>query len=247
MKKLIIDYTPFCTRAALVEDGEVIDFSVERSSGKGLVGNIYKGKVENVIGGMQACFVNIGQERNGFLYTGDDKNGARSTQKKAASAGDLIMCQVVKEPYAQKGARLTTDITLPGFFVVLMPVTDFIGISRKIEDPRRRAYLENTIKAMLPEGMGCIVRSAAEKTSVHTVKVEIENLIERWQKIKIDYANASEGELVFEEASLLKRALRDTFNEDWDQVVINDEKMAKSLEKEFANFKCEVYTGAKTS
>lgn len=245
MKKLIIDYTPFCTRAALVEDGEVIDFSVERSSGKGLVGNIYKGKVENVIGGMQACFVNIGQERNGFLYTGDDKNGARSTQKKAASAGDLIMCQVVKEPYAQKGARLTTDITLPGFFVVLMPVTDFIGISRKIEDPRRRAYLENTIKAMLPEGMGCIVRSAAEKTSMYTVKVEIENLIERWQKIKIDYANASEGELVFEEASLLKRALRDTFNEDWDQVVINDEKMAKSLEKEFANFKCEVYTGAK--
>lgn len=81
-EKLIIDYTPFCTRAALVEDGEVIDFSVERSSGKGLVGNIYKGKVENVIGGMQACFVNIGQERNGFLYTGDDKNGARSTQKK---------------------------------------------------------------------------------------------------------------------------------------------------------------------
>ena len=77
MKKLIIDYTPFCTRAALVEDGEMIDFSVERSSGKGLVGNIYKGKVENVIGGMQACFVNIGQERNGFLYTGDGENGAK--------------------------------------------------------------------------------------------------------------------------------------------------------------------------
>lgn len=245
MKKLIIDYTPFCTRAALVEDGEMIDFSVERSSGKGLVGNIYKGKVENVIGGMQACFVNIGQERNGFLYTGDGENGAKVSTKKNASAGDLIMCQVVKEPYGQKGARLTTEITLPGFYVVLMPVSDFIGISRKIEDPKRRAYLEKVLSALLPVGMGCIVRSAADKTGIDTIKAELDTLLERWDKIKKDYANAREGELVFEEASLLKRVLRDTFNEDWDQVIVNDENVAKRLEKELNGLKCEVYTGAK--
>ena len=245
MKKLIIDYTPFCTRAALVEDGEMIDFSVERSSGKGLVGNIYKGKVENVIGGMQACFVNIGQERNGFLYTGDGENGAKAQTKKNVSAGDLIMCQVVKEPYGQKGARLTTEITLPGFYVVLMPVSDFIGISRKIEDPKRRAYLEKVLKALLPVGMGCIVRSAADKTGIGTIKAELDTLLERWDKIKKDYAAAREGDLVFEEASLLKRALRDTFNEDWDQVIVNDENVAKRLEKELNGLKCEVYTGAK--
>ena len=245
MKKLIIDYTPFCTRAALVEDGEMIDFSVERSSGKGLVGNIYKGKVENVIGGMQACFVNIGQERNGFLYTGDGENGAKAQMKRNVSAGDLIMCQVVKEPYGQKGARLTTEITLPGFYDVLMPVSDFIGISRKIEDPKRRAYLEKVLRALLPDGMGCIVRSAADKTGVGTIKAELDTLLERWDKIKKDYANASEGDLVFEEASLLKRALRDTFNEDWDQVIVNDENVAKRLEKELNGLKCEVYTGAK--
>lgn len=245
MKKLIIDYTPFCTRAALVEDGEMIDFSVERSSGKGLVGNIYKGKVENVIGGMQACFVNIGQERNGFLYTGDGENGAKAPTKKNASAGDFIMCQVVKEPYGQKGARLTTEITLPGFYVVLMPVSDFIGISRKIEDPKRRAYLEKVMSALLPVGMGCIVRSAADKTGIGTIKAELDTLLERWDKIKKDYANAREGDLIFEEASLLKRALRDTFNEDWDQVIVNDGNVAKRLEKELNGLKCEVYTGAK--
>ena len=128
MKQLVLDYTPFCTRAALVEDGEMIDFSVERASVRGIVGNIYKGKVENVLGGMQAAFVNIGQERNGFLYMGDTLVDSRCLNSKMppkrfnVSAGDVIMCQVVKDSFGQKGARLTMDITLPGYYVILLPL-----------------------------------------------------------------------------------------------------------------------------
>lgn len=245
MKNLIIDYTPFCTRVALVEDGEMIEFSVERSSGKGIVGNVYKGRVENVICGMQASFVNIGQERNGFLFTGDEDGDQKpvASKKRKVSPGDVIMCQAVKEPYAQKGARLTTDIALPGFFLVLMPTTDFIGVSRKIENPQRRDYLEKTARTLLPEGMGCIIRSAAEKTSDENIKNELDVLLERWEKIKADYARAGETELVFEEASMFERALRDTFGEDVQRIVVNDEGIAKRLEKKFEGLKCEVYSG----
>lgn len=249
MKQLILDYTPYCTRVALVENGEMKDFSVERASVRGIVGNIYKGKVENVVGGMQAAFVNIGEDRNGFLYVGDslvDSRGLQTVMPKNAvfnvSAGDIIMCQAVKEPFGQKGARLTTDVTLPGYYLVLLPLSDFIGVSRKIEDPKRRAYLEQYVKSICPEGMGAIIRSAANKASDKDMLNEIEVLLNRWEKVKRDYACASEKSLVFEEASLFERALRDSFNEEVDQVVVNDAKIAKQLQGKVGR-RVELYEG----
>ena len=249
MKQLVLDYTPFCTRAALVEDGEMIDFSVERASVRGIVGNIYKGKVENVLGGMQAAFVNIGQERNGFLYMGDTLVDSRCLNSKMppkrfnVSAGDVIMCQVVKDSFGQKGARLTMDITLPGYYVILLPLSVFFGVSRKIENSERRTHLEDFVRSVCPEGMGCIIRSAAKKASDKDITEEIERLILLWHKVQEDYKRTPEKEVVFEDASLFERALRETFSEDVDKVIVNDERIAKILEGKVGEAKCEVYDG----
>lgn len=249
MKQLVLDYTPFCTRAALVEDGEMIDFSVERASVRGIVGNIYKGKVENVLGGMQAAFVNIGQERNGFLYMGDTLADSRCLNNQMpqkrfnVSPGDVIMCQVVKDSFGQKGARLTMDVTLPGYYIILLPLSSFFGISRKIVNAERRAYLEEFVRSVCPDGMGCIIRSASKNADEKDIVHEINRLTELWQKILCDYKKADEKSIVFEDASLFERALRETFSEDVDKVIVNDERIAKFLEGKIGREKCEVYDG----
>lgn len=251
MKQIVLDYTPFCTRAAYVEDGELLEFSVEKTSVRGLVGNIYKGKVENVLGGMKAAFVNIGLERNGFLYVGDslvDSKGLHNAMPQKhfnISAGDTILCQVVKDQFGQKGARLTTDITLPGYYIVFLPTSDYIGVSRKIENVKRREYLEQYVKSICPVGMGAIIRTAAENASDIDIKREISRLAELWSKIEDDFKRAQEKSLVFEDASLFERALRETFSEDIDTVVVNDEMVAKQLEGKVGKAKIEVYNGAR--
>ncbi|MEG1662751.1 MAG: Rne/Rng family ribonuclease [Clostridia bacterium] len=251
MKQLLIDYNPFCVRVALCENGELIDFSVERAYMRGLVGNIYKGKVENVISGMKAAFVNIGLEKNGFLYVGDslvDSCGLADARQFAplnVSAGDTIMCQVVKDEFGTKGARLTTDVTLPGYFLVLLPRSTFIGVSRKIEDPERREYLEGYVKTLCPPNMGFIIRSAAYKASNVDIKTEADKLVELWEKIQQDYYKTEVKSLVFKDAELLERAIRDTFSEDVDSVIVNEPLVAKQLEGKVGNATIEIYSGAK--
>lgn len=237
MKSLILDYTPFCTRAAIVEDRKLVDFSIERSDVRGIVGNIYKGKVENVVGGMQAAFVNIGEERNGFLYVGDTlvdsrglAGGAPQEKSFNVSAGDIIMCQAVKDPYGQKGARISVDITLPGSYLVLMPLYVFAGVSRKIEDAKRRAYLEEYVRSICPEGMGFIVRTGANRATDEELANEIKELVATWEKILKDFASAKVGSVVYEESNLFERALRETLYADVDEVVVNDETVQKKLQ-----------------
>ncbi len=249
MKQLILDYTPYCTRAALVENGELIDFSVERTNVRGLVGNIYKGRVENVLEGMKAAFVNIGLERNGFLFVGDsrvDRSRIQSVMPRRAkqvSPGDVIMCQVVKDQFGTKGARLATDITLPGYYLVLLPDSGFIGVSRKIEDDERREYLEQLVTSVCPHGMGFIIRSAADKANDRDIVVEASLLLNLWEKIQSDFASAPEKSMVFEEMTLFERALRDTFNEDVDKVYVNDAGVQKALVGRVGKAKIEMYEG----
>lgn len=250
MKQIILDYTTYCTRAALVEDGEMIDFSVERTSARGLVGNIYKGKVENVLNGMKAAFVNIGLERNGFLYVGEsrvDKAGLQSLPPNKSvsnlSPGDVIMCQVTKDMFGQKGPRLTTDVTLPGYYLVLLTNSNFIGISRKIEDDKRREYLEQLVKSLCPPNKGFIIRSAAVRAKDSEIIKEAADLIEMWKRIELSYVSTPQKHIVFEEASLFERALRDTFSEDVDSVVVNDEMVADRLKGKVGRASIEVYRG----
>lgn len=135
------------------------------------------------------------------------------------------------------------DITLPGYYVILLPTSAFFGISRKIEDGQRRAYLEDFVRSVCPKGMGCIVRSASKNADEKYIAEEIATLAKEWEEILCAYNNASEKSMVFEEASLFERALRETFSEDIDKIVVNNEDIAKVLNGKMGRERCEVYTG----
>ncbi len=251
MKQLIMDYTPYVTRVALVEDGELIEFAVERAMAKGIVGNIYKGKVENVLGGMKAAFVNIGLERNGFLYFGDSLVDSKRLhdeipkKKYHYSAGDIVMCQAIKDQFGQKGARLTTDISLPGYFLVFLPTSVFLGVSRKIDNPKRREYLEQLVKTVCPQDCGFIIRSAADNASDEDIIAEAKRLVELWQKVQTDFVKTPEKGIVFEECTLFERALRDSFSFAVDKVVVNDAIVADAI-KRMGTHEVELYAGERS-
>ena len=249
MKDLIIDYTPGIVRAALVEDKILERFSVERSARMGIVGNVYKGKVDNVVSGMKAAFVNIGLDKKGFLHVGESLvDGGRLVSGKEPtpinlSPGDVIMCQVVKDEFGTKGARLTTEISFAGYFLVFMPTTSFVGISRKIKSEERRAYLEALIKSVCTNNTGFILRSAADKASDEEIKAEASALFELWQKVQNKYHSSSTPALVFQEAELLERAVRDNLSTGFDRVIVNDKEVAEHLSKGVNDVKVEVYDG----
>ena len=238
MKRLFIDYNPYFVRAALAEDGELVEFGVEHVTARSHVGNIYRGKVENVLGGMKAAFVNIGLERNGFLYTGDGAEGERKL-----SPGDEVMCQVVKEQLGAKGARLTTDVTLPGYTLVLLPTGGFRGVSRKIENDAGRARLEKLVSSVCPQEMGFIVRSAAVKATDEQILREFDNLMAMWKRICDDYAKASPASVVFREAQLLERVIRDNYSEEVDKIVVNEAFLAERLSARMQKVEVEYYSG----
>ena len=174
-KEIVIDQEKGLTRVAVLEDDELCEFYLEREGAEKQAGNIYKGRVQNVLPGMQAAFVDIGTDRNAFLYLGEPELDKRDfvfggegeapriqRPKKPVKSGQEIMVQVIKEPDATKGARITTHITLPGRYVVLAPSVDYVGVSRRIRDDAERQRLKEEAERVQPEGMGLIVRTAAE-------------------------------------------------------------------------------------
>ncbi len=174
-REILVDINPHQTRVGMLEDGELAELYVERTGRERLVGNIYKGCVQNVLPGMQAAFVDIGLEKNAFLYAGDinadksvfdfpDSHQSDKFEKNIVDMvrqGQEIILQVVKEPVGTKGARVTTNITLPGRTLVLVPTVNYIGVSRRIEDEAERTRLRETIERIKPAEMGVIVRTAA--------------------------------------------------------------------------------------
>ena len=156
MKRILIDVHPSSTKVCIVKDGLLEEFWVERKNINKLVGNIYKGKVMNVLPGMQAAFVNIGLERNAFLYAGDividgEKLEGAEQLKINLKAGDSVLCQVEKDQFGTKGARITTNITLPGRVLVYMPQIDYVGVSHKITDEKTKERLVKLAKEIKPE------------------------------------------------------------------------------------------------
>ena len=237
MKRLFIECNPYFVRVALAEDGELIEFGAEHVAERSHVGNIYKGKVENVLGGMKAAFVNVGLERNGFLYIGDDEESAK------VSAGDIVMCQVVKEQMGTKGARLSRDISIAGYALVLLPGGGFRGVSRKIESDEGRARLEKLVAAACPQEMGFIVRSAAVKATDAEILAELDSLVKIWRRVEDDYRKAAPGSLVFREAQLIERTIRDNFAEEVDKIVVDDPILAETLSSRMRGVEVEYYSG----
>ncbi len=236
-KEIIVDINPYQTRVVLLEDGAPGEIFIERRGRERLVGNIYKGKVQNVLPGMQAAFVDIGLERNAFLYAGDitvDKSDFTFNDASAdmrfetpsirdiVKPGQEIMVQVLKEPVGTKGARVTTHITLPGRTLVLMPSVNYVGVSRRIEDEGERTRLKETLERLKPEHMGVIVRTAAERKTEEEFSSDVQFLVRLWERIGQKEKLSPAPRLIHAEEPLIFRTIRDLFTPDVERLVIND-------------------------
>ncbi len=232
-----MNVSPRETRIAVLENGQLMELRFER--GERVVGNIYKGLVQNVLPGMDAAFVNIGLERNAFLYVGDilpeggDAEEATPTPKRSElrkrnigellKIGQPILVQVVKAPRGTKGARVTTRITLPGRYVVLMPDGgNSLGVSRKIEDRNERERLRQIGQKLHPQGFGLILRTESEGKTEKEIGQDIEYLTQLWAQIRQNIDAAQPPALVHRDATLLYRVLRDVFSSEVDRLWIDD-------------------------
>lgn len=194
LKEILIQDDAEETAVALLEDGRLMEIYLERDSNQRLVGNIYKGRVANVLPGMQAAFVDIGLEKNAFLFV-DDTSGIEALEGEIVSRsrrrisdvvreGQEILVQVAKEPQGTKGARVTTQITLPGRYLVLMPTVNYIGVSRRISHEEERERLKNLARAVKPRRMGLIVRTVAAGAGLEELQADCQNLTRTWKRIR---------------------------------------------------------------
>ncbi|MHB8170628.1 MAG: Rne/Rng family ribonuclease [Thermincolia bacterium] len=234
LKDIIVNVTEEETKVGVLEDKVLVELYIERSLNQRLVGNIYKGKVENVLPGMQAAFVDIGLDKNAFLYVeeaipnrapGDhgeeELNMPKLTINDVVKRGQDIMVQIIKEPIGTKGPRVTTHITLPGRFLVLMPTVDYVGISRRIDEEEERERLRFMAEKLKPEGMGVIVRTVAEGTTEEDFQQDMHLLAKLWKKIQSRAAHGPVPNIIHKDLELVQRILRDLFTEDIDRLVID--------------------------
>ncbi|MBS3885520.1 MAG: Rne/Rng family ribonuclease [Dethiobacter sp.] len=228
-KKIVINCDNRQTRVAVLEEGKPVEIYLERPMHQRVVGNIYKGVVSNVLPGMQAAFVDIGLERNAFLYVDDallpDENNGRHQLKKKIEQllrpGDVLMVQVIKEPFGSKGARLTRQITFPGRHLVLMPAAEYAGVSRRIEEPEERERLRQIASELRPAGMGLIVRTVAEKQDHEAFRQDLNFLLSLWERIQARYDRQSAPSLVYQDLDLVYRIIRDLFTEQINELLVD--------------------------
>lgn len=228
-KELLVDYSPHESRLAIVEDGALVEFYIDRDNEDQAAGNIYKGRVENVLPGMRAAFVNLGLDKNAFLYVDDAHAEDRDPGHKKGmpiqdvlKVGQEIVVQVVKEPIGSKGARITTNVSMPGRYLVLTPYNDTIGVSRRIEFERERERLKSITEKIRPRGMGIIVRTVAEGVSHRTLVRDLAYLKRLWARIRKKARTQRAPALLHREASLIARTIRDHLDESVDRFIIND-------------------------
>ncbi|MBM7388508.1 ribonuclease E [Clavibacter michiganensis] len=214
----------------VLEDQVLVEHYVARADEASLIGNVYLGRVQNVLPSMEAAFIDIGRGRNAVLYSGEvdweaanaDKgpgNHARRIEV-ALKPGDRVLVQVTKDPVGHKGARLTSQVSLPGRYLVYVPNGSMNGISRKLPDTER-ARLKKTLKEVLPENVGVIVRTAAEGATEEQLKLDVERLTSQWAEISRQVEKAQAPALLHSEPDLLLKIIRDVFNEDFRELVID--------------------------
>ena len=256
MQELIINSDGENKQIALVENGKLIEKYDERPDMHRLEGNIYLGRVENVLQGMQAAFVNIGEEKNTFMHIKDvipkvsnetgNKNELLSKYdiKDYIRVGMPILVQVKKDSTNKKGARVSTNISLPGRFVVLLPDTNFITISKKITDNNKRKELQKAVQEELPKNYGAIVRTSAENKDANLIKRDVKSLIKLWELIQESAKNLKEEKdfeptLIYENEGIIGKLLTDLIDQSLERIMTNDEevynKISNILEQSGAN------------
>jgi ribonuclease G len=221
-------------RVAVLEDGKVAEVYLERPERRSIAGNVYKGVVDNVLPGMEAAFVEIGLEKNGFLYVDEivvpELEGRRHGKKiqDLLSRGQEVLVQAVKDPMKSKGARLTTEISLPGRFVVYVPSGEGLGVSRRLEDDER-TRLRDIVKALDVKKGGVIVRTAAEGASAEDIERDLVFLQRLWKEIETRAKSAKPPNLLYQEAELPLRVVRDLFTDDFERLLVDDERTQKRI------------------
>ena len=245
-KEIIVNSTPYEVRIAILEDKELVELLIERAENKRMVGDIFKGVVTAVLPGIQAAFVDIGAEKAAFLHVsdlvdpsddeeepGERRRGGDNRQLPAIQdvlkRGMEILVQVTKEPIATKGPRITTQISLPGRYAVIMPNADHVGVSRKIEERAERVRLKALVEEFKPQGCGLIVRTVGEGVERRALEVDVENLVHLWKRIQEKAAAAPAPSLVHEDVGLVIGLVRDILNENVSLLVLDDRKAHEQL------------------
>ena len=223
--KIIIGANQDETRMGLVENGRLMEYLVERTAEQHLVGSIFKGRVCNVVRGIQAAFVDIGLEQNAFLYLGE---------KMAVTEGQSVVVQISKDARGTKGPTATRELTLPGRYVVLLPHADYIGISRKITDKEERERLQTVLKAVKPEGMGLVVRTAAVGVARELLERDVQELAADWRVLAARERVAKAPCLLRRELDLPIRIVRDYLRPTLTEIVIDNLPIYKRIEEIFS-------------
>jgi ribonuclease G len=233
-RELLVSVDAGEKRVAVLEDDQVAEVYLERPERRSIAGNIYLGVVDNVLPGMEAAFVEIGLEKNGFLYVDEivgpeleGRKGARKIQD-LIQRGENVLVQAVKDPMKTKGARLTTEISLPGRFVVYVPHGEGLGVSRRLEDDER-TRLKAVLKEHAPKQGGVIVRTAAEGASAEDIERDLDFLQRLWRSIEAKAKESAAPSLVYQEAELPLRVVRDLFTGDFERLLVDHDRTYKRI------------------
>jgi len=251
-KELIINSGRHETRIALLEDGNLVEFYIERGSDTALMGNIYKGRINRVLPGMQAAFVEIGLEKAAFLYVADVISDAKIIGQRMESNEDLtagtelrpeisspiedmltegqeILVQITKEPIGTKGARVSSHLSIPGRHLVYMPDSSEIRISRKIEDEDERKRLAETVSSAMPDEGGFIIRTASAGAEKGEIEADMSFLLKQWEEVKIRGKKMSPPSLLYQDIDLTLRSIRDIIAIDVDKIVTDSPESHKNI------------------
>ncbi|MCP4847683.1 MAG: Rne/Rng family ribonuclease [Verrucomicrobiaceae bacterium] len=250
--KIIINVEKIETRVAQLQDGQLEDYTIERSGDENIIGSIFKGRVKNIDPALKAMFVDIGKEKNAFLHFWDAipaaldngleevrrKKGGKKTPNRISSkdipsiypVGSEVLIQVSKGPIGNKGPRVTTNISLPGRYMVLMPLNDQFGISRRIDDPKERERLRKITEKMdVPEGMGVILRTVCQGQRARYLIRDLNMLLEQWYDIEEQRQQKKAPVQVFQEPDLIERTVRDFLTDEVAEVICDDDETVKRM------------------
>jgi len=237
MKQMIVHCTQHITRMALLEGGKLVEYAAERDESQGLVGSYYKGRVINVLPGMQAAFVDIGQKKNAFLYVDDVLHPHLERQPDVKPSidellrpGQDIIVQVKKEPSGGKGARVTTHYTLPGRWMVYMPYAEYVGVSKRISRESERGRLKGIGERLRRPEEGLIMRTVSEDEPAEAVEGDLSLLRAQWETIMKRAQAADAPALLHSDLSIVQRFIRDAFNPQRDELMIDSEKAVREAE-----------------
>ncbi|KLU63158.1 ribonuclease G [Peptococcaceae bacterium CEB3] len=247
MREIILQGQAEKLRAALFEDNGLVEVFEGDESGGGLVGNIYLGRVENVLPGMQAAFVDIGLEKNAFLYVGDAvPPHTLDEEERPVVPPDVrveqvlrprqqLLVQIMKEPVGNKGARVTTNLTLPGRYTVLVPQVDYVGVSRKILDPEERERLRSLAAEVRPDRMGVVVRTLAQGAAREEIREDLGRLAGLWRRLREKKSTAPVPGLLHRDLELILRLVRDLVDQEVTKIIADREEVAEVMREALAD------------